>query len=91
MSEISESVASGSIGFRQSLPQDVAGKLSLALKYKEEGTVHFKAGNFKKAIATYAKVTAFTKYVPRYLCLTFIWLIVILKTANPMISKGSTW
>lgn len=50
---------------RHPLPQDVAGKLSAALKYKEEGTVHFKAGNFKKAIASYAKVTAFTRFRSR--------------------------
>ena len=63
MSKIPDSVPASS-GIRQSLPQDVAGKLLIAFKYKEEGTTHFKAGNFKKAIATYAKVTAFTKYVP---------------------------
>jgi Flp pilus assembly protein TadD len=40
---------------------DIDKKLATALTYKEQGTDHFKAGNFKKAIATYAKVMAFTR------------------------------
>ena len=59
MSEFPEGKGGGSL---QPLPQDINGKLSMALRYKEEGTEHFKAGNFKKAIASYAKVTAFTRY-----------------------------
>lgn len=43
--------------------QDIGGKLAMAIKYKEEGTMHFKAANYKKAIVSYAKVTAFTRYV----------------------------
>jgi hypothetical protein len=43
--------------------QDVGGKLTMAIKYKEEGTEHFKMANYKKAIVSYAKVTAFTRYV----------------------------
>lgn len=43
--------------------QDISGKLTMAIKYKEEGTEHFKKANYKKAIVSYAKVTAFTRYV----------------------------
>lgn len=43
--------------------QDIGGKLTMAVKYKEEGTEHFKKANYKKAIVSYAKVTAFTRYV----------------------------
>jgi hypothetical protein len=43
--------------------QDIGGKLTMAIKHKEEGTEHFKMANYKKAIVSYAKVTAFTRYV----------------------------
>ena len=67
---MSEFADSGKVGgtLLQPLPQDVKGKLSQAQKYKEEGTDHFKAGNFKKAISSYAKVTAFTRYDTRQQC-----------------------
>lgn len=50
-----------------SVLHDVHGKLATALKHKEEGTEYFKAGNYKKAISCYAKVTAFTRYDSAYL------------------------
>ena len=49
-------------GVRPSFLHDVHGKLAIAIKHKEEGTEHFKAGNYKKAVSCYAKVTAFTRY-----------------------------
>ena len=45
----------------RSLPQDINGKLAMAMKLKNDGTEFFKAGKYKNAITSYAKVTAFTR------------------------------
>jgi hypothetical protein len=45
----------------RSLPQDINGKLLMAMKLKDDGTEFYKAGKYKNAITSYAKVTAFTR------------------------------
>jgi hypothetical protein len=57
-----ENAVVGESVVRPSILHDVHGKLAIAMKHKEEGTEHFKAGNYKKAVSCYAKVTAFTRY-----------------------------
>ena len=57
-----ENAVAGESVVRPSFLHDVHGKLTIATKHKEEGTEYFKAGNYKKAISCYAKVTAFTRY-----------------------------
>ena len=49
---------------RKPFPTTIEGKLSTATEYKEEGNSHFKDGNYKKAVSSYAKVLAFVRGLP---------------------------
>lgn len=49
---------------RKPFPTTIDGKLSTATDYKEEGNTHFKDGNYKKAVSSYAKVLAFVRGLP---------------------------
>lgn len=61
-SEHRDESASGSKMNR--FPQDVHGKLEMALHFKELGTALFKNCDYKKAIVNYGKAVAFTKGLP---------------------------